>query len=461
MSKILPVKVGLEVHCQLNFLSTKLFCSCPINNQNTSINANTCPICRGLPGSLPDLNGDSIKKGLILGKALKMNQVKELHFTRKHYFYPDLPKSYQITQSDGVIGKDGILPIKTKLIPIKQIQLEEDPAKIIYSEDIKIIDYNRSGTPLIELVTDPVFTNESEIKQFLRQYRRLLEYLEVCDTKKEGAFRVDLNISVGKHPRVEVKNIGSDTEIINAFHYEKKRQTSEQNKPNIKMETRHWDHKLQLSLKSREKESDIDYMYLPELDIPKIQIHESFSSELTLPELPWETEARLRKFYTLSEDQIAFLCDDQKLLEEYENLYKTFRNNEYFISKFFWREYIRWYNSKNDVYRKRIKNINISELKDLLTILENDEITLNQFTKTIKLHVTKNKPLRYNKKLSQEKMSYEIVLEKIKTKYPNEWTRSYDNPNLLNYLVGQAMKISNGELRPKKILELLSERKKS
>ena len=155
------------------------------------------------------------------------------------------------------------------------------------------------------------------------------------------------------------------------------------------------------------------------------------------------------------------MCDDQKLLEEYENLYKTFRNNEYFISKFFWREYIRWYNSKNDVYRKRIKNINISELKDLLTILENDEITLNQFTKTIKLHVTKNKPLRYNKKLSQEKMSYEIVLEKIKTKYPNEWTRSYDNPNLLNYLVGQAMKISNGELRPKKILELLSERKKS
>ncbi|OLS26416.1 MAG: Aspartyl/glutamyl-tRNA(Asn/Gln) amidotransferase subunit B [Candidatus Heimdallarchaeota archaeon LC_3] len=460
MSISLKVKVGLEVHCQLNFLSSKLFCSCSINSQDAAVNENSCPVCRGLPGSLPDLNGDAIKKGLMLGKALKMTQVKELYFSRKHYFYPDLPKSFQITQTDGVIGKEGILPVKTSLIPIKQIQLEEDPAKINYTEEGKIIDYNRSGTPLIELVTDPVFTNESEIKSFLKQYRRLLELLKISDTKKESAFRVDLNISVGKHPRVEVKNIGSDTEIINAFLYESKRQINEHNEQDILIETRHWDPKLQISIKSREKESAIDYMYIPEFDIPRIQLPNSFSQELVLPELPWEAEERISKLYELSNNEIQMLLDDKTLLNFYEKLISYFSQEKKIMSQIFWREFLEWYNSNNNEYIGRLLNIPLIELKTFLEALQNDKISFNLFKKSLKKYITKNDFLKLPESENMEIFSNEKIFSKLQEKFPEIWIKSFENPNLLNYLVGQGVKLAKGKINPKKLLVILKERKK-
>jgi aspartyl-tRNA(Asn)/glutamyl-tRNA(Gln) amidotransferase subunit B len=452
--------VGLEVHCQLNFLDSKLFCNCSIKIEDQKINENTCPVCRGLPGSLPNLNGGAIKKGLILAKALKMKPVKELIFSRKHYFYPDLPKGFQITQTDGLIGENGILQTKKKKIPIKQIQLEEDPAKLIYIEDQYITDYNRSGTPLIELVTDPVFSKENEIKIFLKHYRRLLPLLEVCDTKKEGAFRVDLNVSVGNHPRVEVKNIGSDLEIINAFRFEIERQSLLQDEVYPTMETRHWDAKSQMTISSRDKEEAVDYMYMPEYDIPKIKISEKDFKSIEIPELPWEIEERLISTYTLSGEELDIMLDNPTLLKEYESLLHNFQNDKEIISKFFWRDYIRWYNTKEKEFRQRIKKINYDDLKSLINDLKGEEITWNQLSKIMRQYVTKNKSLKELISSPKKEITDEAILAMLEDKHPKEWKESFSNPKLLNYLVGKGIQLSKGQIKPKILLQALKEREK-
>ncbi|MHA2102644.1 MAG: Asp-tRNA(Asn)/Glu-tRNA(Gln) amidotransferase subunit GatB [Candidatus Hodarchaeales archaeon] len=459
MIKKAIVRVGLEVHCQLNFLDSKLFCGCSNKSEEVEVNVNSCPVCKGLPGSLPDLNGKAIEKGLILAKALNMKLVNELNFSRKHYFYPDLPKGFQITQTDGLIGTDGTLIVKKKSVPVKQIQLEEDPAKLIYIEDQYIIDYNRSGTPLIELVTEPVFSNEIEIKSFLRYYRRLLLALEVCDTKKEGAFRVDLNVSVGTHPRVEVKNIGSDIEIINAFKFEVERQSRIQNDYSNSMETRHWNAKLQITILSREKEEAVDYMYMPEYDIPKIQISEKDFDEILIPELPWETEERLISSYNLTSDELGILLDDQLLRRKYENLIQNFQEEIEIVSKFFWRDFVRWYNAKEKEFKEKIIKIEMRDLEILINQIKTDQISWNQFSKIIRQHVTKNRPLKVVTKSIGTEITNEFITTQLKKKYPKEWEESLVNPKLLNYLVGKGIGISKGQIKPRDLLQTLKDRK--
>jgi aspartyl-tRNA(Asn)/glutamyl-tRNA(Gln) amidotransferase subunit B len=454
------VRVGLEVHCQLNFLDSKLFCGCSNKSEEAEVNVNSCPICKGLPGSLPDLNGNAIEKGLVLAKALNMNLVNELNFSRKHYFYPDLPKGFQITQTDGLLGTDGILKIREKSVPVYQIQLEEDPAKLTYIEDQYIIDYNRSGTPLIELVTEPVFSNDIEIKSFLKYYRRLLICLEVCDIKKEGAFRVDLNVSVGTHPRVEVKNIGSDIEIINAFKFEVERQSQLQNENKVIMETRHWDAKLQMTILSREKEEAVDYMYMPEYDIPKIKISEKAFDEILVPELPWETEKRLISSYKLTVDELGILLDNPELRKKYEDLVENFQEENEIVSKFFWRDYIRWYNAKEKEFQEKIIKIKYSDLELLINELKSDQISWNQFSKIIRHYVTKSRPLKLVSISNGSGITSEDVLTHLVKKYPKEWKESFINPKLLNYLVGKGMKISKGHVKPKDLLQTLKDRKK-
>jgi len=275
-------KIGLEIHCQLTHLESKLFCSCKANYREFQINENICPICMGLPGSLPRLNQEAVKKATIIAMALNCTTPEKIAFFRKNYFYPDLPKNFQITQlniyGDTSVGGSGSIMVGDKKIRITRIQLEEDPGRLIYEGNssknkLTLVDYNRAGTPLVEIVTEPDFESPKQVREFLHILSDLLENLGVSDPSLEGAMRADANISIEGGKKVEVKNIGSFHDLEKATHFEITRQNSLHSRDiEIVQETRHWDDKRKITVTSRSKEEDLDYRYFLEGDIPWVTI---------------------------------------------------------------------------------------------------------------------------------------------------------------------------------------------
>ena len=453
------VRCGLEVHAQLNFLNTKLFCSCPISHDSEP-NSHTCPICRGLPGTLPSVNGTAVELGLKLAKVLSMKPVSVLKFSRKHYDYPDLPKGFQITQNlDGILGTNGFLPCGDLTIPIHQIQLEEDPAKLSYHNDEIMVDYNRCGTTLIELVTDPIFRNAEQIRAFLQQYRRLLIYLGISDTRKEGSFRADVNVSVGNHPRVEVKNVGSDSDIIDAFLYEISRQSSIREFDNLGMETRNWDSNNRKTEISRDKESSSDYKYIPEGNIPPIEIPQSIFETITLDLLPWDLEKQISNEFTLSKEQLQFLLDNHKLLPFYRSCMNMESISQTLRTRFFWQEYLTWYNIKDTELSPeqviRLESIDLLDITSILKKLESEKLSNQEFKKILKKYIIQGSSLKTVKELDSSDEYTHSVVEYLKITYPKHFSVHPLPNNKINYLVGLGVKYSKGKVNPKSLQELL------
>lgn len=453
------IRCGLEVHAQLNFLQSKLFCSCKID-LSSNVNENTCPICRGLPGSLPSVNGDAVTFGLRLAKALSMKPVEILKFSRKHYDYPDLPKGFQITQNyDGILGTEGFLPYKDEKFPIRQIQIEEDPAKLVYYHNKLVVDYNRSGICLIELVTDPIFTNQDQIKAFLTQYRRLLYYLKISDTRKESSFRADVNVSVGDHPRVEVKNVGADSDIIDAFLYEVSRQSTITDFSNIGMETRNWIPDKKKTEISRDKESNSDYKYMPEGNIPAIKIPQSYFKSLELTRLPWIIEEGLKREFSLDEEQLQFLLNNIDVLGLFKSSMAIQKVSETVRKRFFWQEFLSWYNVKDSDLSedqiKRILKIDFQLVAKLLVKLESNTVTNQEFKKILKNYVLEGKSLEEAREVDDTIIN--SVLEYLKTKYPDFFVELPIPNNKINRLVGLGVKYSKGKVNPKMLQKMLSE----
>ena len=264
------VMIGLEIHAQITALNSKLFCSCRGNYRDLGPNTNICEICCGLPGSLPVINRRAIEYSTMTSVALGCKVPDKIMFYRKNYFYPDLPKNFQITQYNvygfSSIGVDGIYELDdAKQIRISRVQLEEDPGRITYSEgginvrNSALIDYNRAGVALIEIVTKPDFTGPKEVRQFLNKLSLTLEHIGVCDTLLDGSVRCDVNVSMAGGNKVEIKNINSFREVEKAINYEITRQTSLYNR-NLKIEheTRHWDDRKKITFKSRSKEEEHD-----------------------------------------------------------------------------------------------------------------------------------------------------------------------------------------------------------
>ncbi|HJS63714.1 MAG TPA: Asp-tRNA(Asn)/Glu-tRNA(Gln) amidotransferase subunit GatB, partial [Nitrososphaeraceae archaeon] len=281
----LPVKIGLEIHCQLTQLNTKLFCTCYSNYREKEVNSNICPVCIGLPGSLPILNKKAVEFAIMISKALNCKIPEITVFSRKNYFYPDLPKNFQITQYDSnetntSIGKEGVVEYgeNNKIARIRRIQLEEDPGRLVYESGRMqaLIDYNRAGVALVEIVTEPDFTDPKDVRIFLNKMTSILEHLAVCNTNLEGSLRCDANISIGNGKKVEIKNVGSFSDIEKALTYEiTRQQTMNLHDIEIKAETRHWDDKRKITKQARSKEEVEDYRYFPEPDIPKILLEDT------------------------------------------------------------------------------------------------------------------------------------------------------------------------------------------
>ncbi len=329
MKSCTPV-IGLEIHVELNTKS-KMFCQCSADYFGKKPNTNTCPVCLALPGALPVPNRKALEWCIKIGKALNCKINLKTKFDRKHYFYPDLPKGYQISQYDEPVAVKG----KLGKFGITRVHMEEDTGKLLHSGDDSLVDFNRSGVPLVEIVTEPDFTNSEEVKEFLQQLHTIIRYLEVSDADMEkGSMRMEPNISLRKFKvqsskfkdelpnyKVEVKNINSFNFVKRAIEFEIKRQTELLEKSETPtQETRGFDEKTMKTVSQRSKEEAHDYRYFPEPDIPPMVFKQSYIDSIELPELPSAKKERFIKKLELKEADAAILTQDVEIAKFFEEV---------------------------------------------------------------------------------------------------------------------------------------------
>ncbi|HLD21052.1 MAG TPA: Asp-tRNA(Asn)/Glu-tRNA(Gln) amidotransferase subunit GatB [Patescibacteria group bacterium] len=336
--------IGLEIHVQLK-TKTKMFCGCPTHDSAVAPNEHVCPICLGHPGVLPVVNEQAVRYGVLMGLALNCEIAAHSKFDRKNYFYPDLPKAYQISQYDLPIAVNGHLDIEVPggerdaaRIGITRAHLEEDAAKNLHSGGAATyVDFNRGGTPLIEIVTEPDFRSSQEAKIFLQELRLIARYLGISDADMEkGHLRCDANVSlrvvdeqggiVGArfNPKTEVKNLNSFKHVQSALEYEIKRQTKlwEAGTPPMESTTRGWNDTQNRTEEQRSKEEAADYRYFPEPDIPPLALKE-LADEMRsyLPELPMARRTRFVREYSLKPSDARQICEDPVLADFVEHVF--------------------------------------------------------------------------------------------------------------------------------------------
>ncbi len=321
--------IGLEIHIQL-LTETKVFCGCKASFGDEP-NTNICPVCMGYPGVLPALNEEAIRMAYVVAMALNCEPNEYAIFERKNYFYPDLPKNYQISQFRSPVGRNGYLDLEyrqqKKRVRIREVHLEEDAGKMIHAGDISLLDFNRAGTPLLEIVTMPDLEVGEEAEAFLQNFRRIVRYLGVCDgNMEEGSLRCDANVSVnlrgkGLGSKVEIKNLNSFKFVRKALNFEIERQTEILERGgSVTQETRLWNENRDLTESMRVKESESDYRYFPDPDLPPFRPDENFLKEVKerLVELPEERKKRLMEKYGLSKLQADFICEEKETADFFE-----------------------------------------------------------------------------------------------------------------------------------------------
>ena len=466
-------KIGLEIHCQLTRLESKLFCSCKADYRGFDHNSNICPVCIGLPGSLPILNKKAVEKAAMLSIALACKIPQKIGFFRKNYFYPDLPKNFQITQYNAYdptsIGYDGTIRIEEKEIRIRRIQLEEDPGRLVYSgssekTQITLVDYNRAGTPLVEIVTEPDFESPKQVRVFLNILAELVENLGISDPNLEGAFRVDGNISIEKGNRVEIKNVDSFRDIEKALHFEITRQQSlaERGIP-ISAETRHWDEVRKITVSSRSKEEEQDYRYFPEEDIPKIIIEKTLLESLKkiMPESVMSKKERYINKYGIPIQVAEVLSSDIFYSDLFEQSHTEKNAKE--IANLITTDLKGFADTREQ--REQLK-LTPKHLSDLADAILNNKITRTSGK------IALQEIIKTGKSLPEIILSFDLghvddisflvkTINEIFIEEQKAVSEAKQNPNTINYLVGKVMKKTKGKADPSLTLDMIRKKLES
>jgi len=465
------IKIGLEVHVQLTTQS-KLFCGCSTEFRSEP-NTSVCDVCLGMPGSKPRTNKKAVEYGLLVASALNCTIPKDTFFSRKSYFYPDMSKNFQITQSEIPLASDGFLTIdvqgKQKKIRIRRINLEEDPARIQHvGESITtaryiLIDYNRSGVPLCEIVTEPDFESPEETRIFLEKLSQILEYLGVFDSSIEGSMRVDSNVSIEGGERVEIKNITGFKDIERALNYEIIRQKRDmQTKGKVEMETRAYDDKRKITVSLRKKEEEEDYGYIFETDLPKIEVARAWLNELKkqMPELPDERVKRLVKKYKIPEKQAMIICLEKDYADFYESVCKK---SDAKLAAIWFTGYLKKTLNFNNLRIKQTK-LKPEHIIELLELLKKEKVTERTGEMLLREMVLKPES---PKKLVEAKGVARIgevkTLEAIVDEVLTEETGAVldlkaGRREALDRLVGTVMRKSGGRADPHKVRHLIEKK---
>lgn len=469
--------IGLEIHVELK-TKTKMFCHCK-NEFGEEANTNVCPICLGLPGALPQVNEEAINYAIKAGLAMNCKIHQHTRFDRKSYFYADLVKGYQITQDELPLCYEGYVNIEDedgndKKIRLIRIHVEEDTGKSLHTDKGEtLLDYNRSGVPLIEIVTYPDMNSAKEAREFLEKLKATVIYLGVSDGKmEEGSLRCDVNVNVvdtetGVKTNIsEIKNIGSFRGVEKAIDFEASRHIALLEKgENTKKETRRWDELKGESILMREKIKANDYRYAPDGDIPPMDISDEMIDAVRkeMPELPDEKVSRLMKDYGVSKDDAKTLSLDVSLANYYEELAKKVGDNALALN---------WL--LGDVLR-RLKEDNksidqmpfaIEDLEKLLTLVKTNKINNNAGKKVLQeMFKAPEDPEAIVKRLGLVQVTDEGAIEAVVDKVLEANPQSIEDfkngkSRAFGFLVGQVMKEMKGKGNPQIINELLNKKLK-
>ncbi len=471
--------IGLEVHAQLK-TATKIFCACPTTFGNAP-NANTCPVCTGMPGVLPVLNQKAVTFAIRAALATHCTIAEESRFDRKNYFYPDLPKGYQISQYAAPIAEHGRLEIETepagaKTIGITRIHMEEDAGKLIHdpSRGKSLVDLNRTGIPLIEIVSEPDMRSPAEAGAYLRKLHAILKYIDVCDGNMEqGSFRCDANISLrpaghtALGTRTELKNLNSFRHVEKAVQYEIDRQTSVLAQGEaVVQETRLWDPEKNRTVSMRGKEEAHDYRYFPDPDLVPLIVDNEWIQQVSdhMPELPDEKKARFMARYQLSDYDARVLTADIHLADFFETTMSDLSNAKQ-TANWITTTLLGLLNAKGiDITQSPVSADNFAALMGLL---ESNTITAT-VAKTVFEDMAQTgidpKKIVKQKGLEQVSDSTELatLVDTILAENPDEVTAFRNGKNkLFSFFMGQVMKQTRGKADPKTVTPILQSKLKS
>ncbi|HFC10958.1 MAG TPA: Asp-tRNA(Asn)/Glu-tRNA(Gln) amidotransferase subunit GatB [Candidatus Kaiserbacteria bacterium] len=463
--------IGLEVHAELD-TNTKMFCGCKNDPDETKPNTNICPVCMAHPGTLPTINKMAVKHVMRIGRAIGGDaSMKYSEFDRKSYFYPDIPKGYQISQYEYPFISNGEL----SGVKITRIHLEEDTARSSHSDGESLVDFNRAGVPLMELVTEPVIHDAITAGRFARELQRLLRTLGASNANLEkGEMRIEANVSVSKDKtlgtKVEIKNLNSFRSVERAIDFEIKRQIKVIEKgENLEQETRGWEERTQKTFRQRSKEGSADYRYFPEPDLPKMSLSEmkEFSPEVLdveLPELPWERRNRYKKDYQIKDDAIEYLIDSEAKATFFDAVASELEHNKKLVERatnYIVSDLAGWY-AKNG--GESYEHINPVHFAELIRMTVSGDVS-SRGAKDILVHMVENggdpKEIADKHGLLQERNEDALVLVvdtvlRANSDVADEYRSGKENA--LQYLIGQSMKESRGSGNPELLRKILIER---
>ena len=469
------VIIGLETHIQLN-TETKIFCSCKADSWEAKPNSNICPVCSGLPGVLPVLNSEAVRKGAALAVAMHAKVNPLSMFDRKNYFYPDLPKGYQITQFDQPIGKGGYLDLKlpdgqTKRVRIHKLHLEEDAGKTKIELGTRLVDFNRCGVPLIEMVTEPDLRSGDEAAQYLIQLRQLLRWIGVSEADMErGHLRCDANVSIRErgseilNTKTEIKNVNSIDAVRQAIGEEAKRQIElVESGGVVQSYTLDWDADRSKLTLMRSKESEADYRYFREPDLLPVKLSEEEIEAIkaSLPELPIERRERFELEYQLSVYDSEILTSERSLSDYYEAAVKAYDKEAKVVANWMINDLSRLMNDQGKTASElALKPVFLAQIIDMV-----EEGKINAATGKSLLRKVEESGREPQEIVESEGLAVIADSDSLRSQIEALLANSQDEvanfragkESLLGWFVGQIMRSTGGKADPKLTREILLE----